>query len=90
MAKIDAYVGFAKKSRAIVFGTNSIISAGSKCKLIVVSDNLSANAVNKLKNIAPLIMLNSAEHTRLFGSAEAVAITNQNLANAITKNLKAE
>ena len=88
MSKINSYVGFAIKSRNIIYGTDSILASKSKCKLILVSQNLSQNAINKLKKVDQVVLLNADQFESLFGNTLAVAITDINLANAIKQNLQ--
>lgn len=87
MSKISTYIGFALKSKNIIYGTDSIISAKNKCKLIIASTLLAENSVKKLKKIDDVVFLPADQFELLFGKPKAVAITDANLANAIKQNI---
>lgn len=81
---VKKYIGFAIKSRQIVFGLNDTLAA-KKVKLIVISSNLSENSIKKidryvLKCGAKFVIINSDDMASIFGEAVLVAgITNENL-----------
>ncbi len=89
-SKIKAYIGFAKKSRNIIFGSDDIIKNIKKAKLVLVSSLLGSSSFEKLKNEAKkqkikIIVLNSDDYNELFDSEfiKATAITDANLSDAI-------
>lgn len=86
MEKIRSYIGFAIKSRNIVYGTDNILK--SKAKLVIVSDRLSQNAIDKLNNkFHKVIIIKDETFAELGSSALALAILDSSLANAIKNNL---
>lgn len=90
MNKINAYIGFAIKSRSVVYGTDNILTSKG-CKLIVVSNKLSINALQKLqsKNIQ-IITLSENDYAQLNLKGLAVGITDKSLAEAIQKHFIAQ
>ncbi len=90
-SKIKAYIGFAKKSGKIVFGTDDILSLCRKCKLALVSKAISQNALKKLENCLgkKIYLLDEKSCCEIFDSEniKAVAILDENLAAATKKLL---
>lgn len=91
--KVKTYVGFAIKSRKIKFGVDDILKS-KKTSLILVSEALGGSGTKKLdgyalKNSVDLIKLNSEEFQCIVQniSVKAIAILDNNLADAIKKNL---
>lgn len=92
-SKIKAYIGFAQKSRSLIFGVDDILK-NKKLKLILLSDNLAESSRAKLENYAKqkniiIKLLKADDFYSLFSneSIKAVAIINENLADAINKSL---
>lgn len=92
-SKIKAYIGFAQKSRSLIFGVDDILKS-KKSRLILLSDNLAESSRAKLENYAKqkniiIKVLKADDFYSLFSneSIKAVAITNENLADAINKSL---
>lgn len=90
-AKIKAYLGFAIKSRAIVYGVDNIEK--NKPQLIIYSANL-ASAKRRLENHAQktkatIIMLDDKAFNELTNNEriKALAVLSENLAKAIKDNL---
>ncbi len=90
-AKIKAYLGFAIKSRAIVYGVDNIEK--TKPQLIIYSANL-ASAKRRLENHAQktkatIIMLDDKAFNELTNNEriKALAVLSENLAKAIKDNL---
>ena len=87
MNKIKSYVGFAIKSRKIIYGADNIMSSKT-CKLILASENLSQNTLNKLKSKNVNIQILPASEFELLDlNGLVVAITDESLANAIKNNI---
>lgn len=91
--KAKSYLGFAIKSRAIKFGVDDIIKMKS-AKLIIVSDELKESSEKKVlsysqKNNIELLKLTLDDFQKLLdnNNIKAVAITDENLAAQIKKNL---
>lgn len=91
--KIKSYIGFAIKSRNIIFGTDSIV-ASRKVKLILVSDSLSESSLKELNQFAEKkkILIEKLANEEFFEltckqQVKAIAITDENLASAIKTNL---
>ncbi|MBQ8468746.1 MAG: hypothetical protein IJ542_03205 [Clostridia bacterium] len=88
MDKVKSYIGFAKASRAIVFGQNTIEKTKHICG-IVCSDKLTANTISKLKTYSEnLIVLSEENYNKLNLAASAFAITDKSLMTAIQTQLK--
>ena len=91
--KINTYVGFAIKSRKIRFGVDDILKL-KNVNLILVSDSLAESGMKKLEGYAnkkpiDLIKLNENEFLEVIQniSIKAIAVLDENLADAIKKNL---
>ena len=90
MNKINSYIGFAKKSRKIVYGADKILACKT-CKLILASEELAQNTLNKLQTKNVKIQILPAEEFQLLDlNGLVVAITDQSLANAIKNNISAQ
>ena len=87
MNKINSYIGFAKRSRAIVFGEDKCLAC-KNAKLIIYASTLSNNFTSKVvaTNI-PFCQLEEQIYTGLEINAKVFAITDKNLALAIQKEL---
>ena len=87
MNKIKSYIGFAIKSKQVVYGADNIL-VSKKNKLIVASIQLSQNTLEKLKNInVKIITLPHEIFEDLNIKGLVVSITNLSLAKAIIENL---
>ena len=91
--KIKTYVGFAIKSRQIIYGVDDIIKKDFK-GLVLMSNSLAESSANKLKNHVTysggqVLSLSAEDFLEIFGNEtiKAVAITDNNLAIAIKKNM---
>ncbi|MBQ8451427.1 MAG: hypothetical protein IJ538_01455 [Clostridia bacterium] len=89
LMKIKTYVGFATKSRSAVIGTDNILKS-KKNKLILVSSELSIQALNKIQIVAnsqkiDIVKLTGTEMFSVISKSgiKALSITDDNLANAI-------
>lgn len=87
MNKINSYIGFAIKSRKVVYGADNILKSNS-CKLIVASSALAQNTLQKLhsKKIK-IVTVPEADYQTLNLKGLAVAITDSSLAQAIINNI---
>lgn len=90
--KAFSYVGFAIKANKIVFGTDSLLGYSKKVHLIIVSNNLSENAMKKIEKLAeikrcPIIRLEESEFDDTVNKTgcKVVGITSFELASAIQK-----
>ena len=93
LSKIKTYIGFAIKSRKIKFGVDDILKL-KNASLIIVSDSLAESGMKKLEGFAErksieLIKFNESDFLELIQniSIKATAILDENLAEAIKKNL---
>lgn len=93
ISKIKTYVGFAIKSRDIKFGVDDIVKMKS-VKLIIASKSLGESSLAKLKKFAAIknmevTMLDKDLFNQIMQSEniKAIAISNENLAEAIKINL---
>ena len=93
LSKIRAYIGFAKRSRQIIYGADDILKS-TQSKIILMADNLSLSSAEKLEIFArtkhiDLYKIKSEEMINLtdLNSVKAFAITDKNLAKIIKINL---
>ena len=92
-SKIKTYVGFAVKSRKIRYGVDDILKL-KNANLIIVSDSLAESGMKKLEAFADrksvsLIKLSEEDFFEVVQniSIKALAVLDENLADAIKKNL---
>ena len=92
--KIKAYLGFAKKSRNIIYGVDDIIKQIKRCEVILISDALASSSQDKLlsaakkQNIKNYIIAENEFVQKLDNMfIKAIAITDKNLSDAIKKEL---
>lgn len=92
--KIRAYIGFAKKSRNIIYGVDEIIKVPKKCELVLISDALALSSKEKLLttlkkcNVSHYILAASDFALKIESEyIKAIAITDKNLSDAIKKEL---
>ena len=92
-SKIKTYVGFAVKSRKIRYGVDDILKL-KNADLIMVSDSLSESGMKKLEAFAnrksiDLIKLSEEDFLEVVQniSIKALAVLDENLTDAIKKNL---
>lgn len=92
-SKIVAYVGFAIKSKNIIFGTDDIIKS-KRVKIILLSESLSNSSKSKIENYAKQKNIEVKNFkAEVFNeiinnqNIKAAAITNESLADAINKSL---
>ena len=93
ISKIKTYIGFAIKSREIKYGVDDIIKMRNP-KIILSSNMLGESSLAKLKKFAKtknmevnLLDANMFSQIMQSENIKAIAIENQNLAEAINKNL---
>lgn len=92
LSKIKTYIGFAIRSRQIIYGVDDIIKRDFK-GLVLMSNALAESSANKLKNHVTyaggqVLSFEAEEFAELFGeNVKAAAITDNNLAVAIKKNM---
>ena len=92
-SKIKTYVGFAVKSRKIRYGVDDILKL-KNADLVIVSDSLAESGMKKLEAFADrksvgLIKLSEQDFFEVVQniSIKALAVLDENLADAIKKNL---
>ena len=92
LSKIKTYIGFAVRSRQIIYGVDDIIKRDFK-GLVLMSNALAESSANKLKSHVTyaggqVLSFEAEEFAELFGeNIKAAAITDNNLAVAIKKNM---
>ncbi len=93
ISKIKTYVGFAIKSRKIKYGVDDILKL-KNANLIIVSESLAESGMKKLEGFAEkksirLVKLDSENFLEAVQNSyvKAAAILDENLAEAIKKNL---
>jgi hypothetical protein len=91
--KIKAYIGFAIKSSAIVWGSDNILLK-RKTNLILIDEDLGESSKNKVLKYAKdfnkenkVIEKGLLEELTGRTNCKAIGITNKNLAAAIIENL---
>lgn len=91
--KARTYLGFAIKSRSVIYGVDDITKC-KKVELILVSDSLQESSFNKItkfsmQNNIDLLKIGLENFENLLDnkSVKAVAILDKNLAAQIKKNL---
>ena len=91
MKNIKGYLGFALKSKNILFGIDQIIE-NKKPAFVILYSNLSENSFTKLKKFATYnnIYSKQVEEEVLPLGCKAIAITEKNLAQAIKEKLEVE
>lgn len=87
--KIKTYIGFAKKSKNIIYGVDDILKSKS-VQLIIISDLLASSSKNKLQKYIdnskiPYFTLEPNNFFEIIGldAVKVCGITDKNLANAI-------
>ena len=92
--KIKTYIGFAKKSRNVIYGVDDIIKLIKKCDLILAAGNLAESSFSKLsitaqKNNKQVYVISEQDFEDCFDSKfiKAAAITDKNLSDAIKNGL---
>lgn len=93
--RINTFVGFAVRAGKIVWGTDNVLAWKKKLRLILASENVSENALEKLRRYAEskpadLKVLGSdavAELTHRDG-VKVIGITDKNLSDAIVQELE--
>lgn len=93
LTKVKSYIGFAEKSRNVIFGADSILKS-RKPKLIILSETLSDRKKLEafaLKSGAECVVVSDITLGQIVKpGVKALAIKESNLAQAITKNLTNE
>lgn len=86
-SKISAYIGFARRSGAIIYGVDNFKKSA---RLILVSKLLGPSSLKRAARLGvEMVSLDGDEMKELFGEGvKAVAITNGDLAKAILKELE--
>lgn len=87
MNKIKTYIGFAKKSRAIVFGEENVLKTKNP-KIILCAQDLSQNTLKKLAKFENINLLSQSSLQELEIQSKVVAITDKSLADAIQNNIE--
>lgn len=87
--KIKSYFGLAVRARKVAIGTNEILE--KKPQIVFVSDTLSENSINKIKNHQPkrLEILGFEDMLFITNNSKILAfgVTDSGLSSAIEKNL---
>ncbi|MBE6032385.1 MAG: ribosomal L7Ae/L30e/S12e/Gadd45 family protein [Firmicutes bacterium] len=98
--KIHSYIGFAKRSRNLVSGSNSCEFACMRkpVYLLILADDLSENTIKKFTSLANRLEIPVRRYetrevlSEMAGEADTgvFAVTDKNLANAILKEIDEE
>ena len=94
MGKIESYIGFAIKSRKVVFGIDNIKIARKRMYLIVLCPTASENLKREAEYFSgtkeiPLIMTDVPLDELTFkNNCKIAAIMNKSLAKAVTDNIR--
>ena len=91
--KIQSYLGFAKKIKAIVFGLDNLEKYNKNIYLILYVKQLSENSLNKLNKLVNekkwkmgVLINQSIDELLYVDNCKVIGITNENLADAILKS----
>ncbi len=89
--KISSYIGFAKKSKQVVLGTDNILKS-NKTRIVLISSSLSIIAKKKLEKNNKVFVLKESDFEDMVSlpGVKALAITDENLANAIKNILEVQ
>lgn len=92
--KIKTYIGFAKRSKTIIYGVDDIEKQIGRCGVILFSSALSESSAKNLERLATkkhiqIYKLEEEDFNQKLDSIviKAVAITDKNLSEAIKKEL---
>ncbi len=93
--KIESYIGFAIKSRNIIFGADNILKSRKKMYLILITDTINRTSAKKINAIKdeykiPLITIDDKSMTMYVKkeNCKCLAILDKNLANAVNNSLQ--
>jgi ribosomal protein L7Ae-like RNA K-turn-binding protein len=93
--RVKSFVGFAVRANKIVWGTDNVLAYKKKIRLILVSDGLADNALQKLRAYAEskparLVVLDDLTVAELVhrDGVKAIGVTDKNLADAIILELE--
>ena len=91
-SKIQSYIGFAIKSRNIVFGYDNLVKFKSKYMLVLYDDTLSVKVQDRLIMLAQshhwdIIKLPYTIESVINRNCKALGIIDVNLSNAIKQNI---
>ena len=87
--KIKTYIGFSIRSGQVVYGLDNIMVCKKKIKLVVVSNSISENSLDKVKNVCEkknldmLLLSDSLENITKRNNCKVLGILNDELAKAI-------
>ena len=89
--KLIAYLGFAQKSKNLIFGVDNIEAKERKIVMAIIDSSLSDNSLNKLNNIANRnnfhIFMSDSSLDELLGThnCKAIGLISRDLSLAIKK-----
>lgn len=90
-SKIEAYIGFAIRKGAVVFGCDSIEKYRKKIYLLLNTNTLSENSLSRLQAVAfkrNIKLLQIEDYDLLIKrGCKALAVCDKSLAEAIVQNL---
>ena len=93
--RVKSFVGFAVRANKVVWGTDNVLAYKKKLRLILVSDGLAENALQKLRAYAEtkparLEVLQGVSVAELVhrDGVKAIGVTDKNLADAIISELE--
>ena len=92
ISKIQSYLGFAKKSGSIVYGLDNLEKYKKCVYLVLYSDQLSENSLNKLDRLVSerkwkmgVLKKTTIDELLVVNNCKVIGLTNESLANAIIK-----
>ncbi len=89
--KISAYVGLAMRANSVLFGEDIICERNKYIKLVLIDSSASDKYVERLSKKLkdyPIFVLDGLRQAVHRDSVNAIAVTNENLANAIIEILR--
>ena len=81
------YLGFAIRKNSVVIGVDNILNYKKKFYFILISNDLSENSIKKLNDRGIVYYVIEMPHELKIKNIKAIALTDENLADAIKNNL---
>ncbi|MBQ4557924.1 MAG: hypothetical protein IJA61_00920 [Clostridia bacterium] len=82
--KLATYLGFAIKSRQLIYGVDNILEKARKVEIIICDEKLSENSLKKVMNLEkPIYTYPDLDVLLNTTNCKAIAITSKELAKAI-------
>ena len=89
--KLASYVGLSQRAGAVIYGEDLIEKHLNACKIVLVDSHASAKYIERIQtkfSVLPIYVVDGLREALHRESVNAIAITNENLANAIQDILR--